>query len=65
MAALQSCKQKTKPAAPLETDISGTAKFVIDESFQPIVDEEATVFKNFYPKAKPEFMYKPENSALR
>jgi phosphate transport system substrate-binding protein len=63
--ALQSCQQKAKPAAPVETDVSGTAKFVIDESFQPIIDEEAYIFKKNYPNAKPDFIYGSENSSLR
>jgi phosphate transport system substrate-binding protein len=59
----QSCKQKAK-TKPDETVLAGTAKFVVDESFQPIVDEMAYVFEQLNTKAKPEFMYRPENTAL-
>lgn len=62
---LQACKEKTKTEAPEETVTAGTAKFAVDESFQPIVDEEAYVFTHLYPKAKPEFLYRDENSVLR
>src|SRR3954470_20305943 len=59
---VQSCKQATK--ATDEPD-SGTEKFAGDESFQPIVDEEVSVFKYLNPKADPKFIYKPENDVLR
>jgi len=39
-----SCKQKAKKSAPDETVVSGKITLVADESFQPIVDEEAYVF---------------------
>jgi phosphate transport system substrate-binding protein len=45
--------------------IQGTAQFVVDESFAPIVDEEAYVFKALFKEAKPVFIRKSENDALR
>lgn len=62
----QACKEKGKTDKPDETEtvISGTAKLAVDESIQPIVDEEAFVFTQLNPKAKPEFIYRPENGVL-
>ncbi|MBW4890507.1 substrate-binding domain-containing protein [Mucilaginibacter sp. HMF5004] len=44
--------------------IEGTTRFVVDESFAPIVDEEAYVFKALYNKAKPQFINTSERNAL-
>ncbi|MBD1385180.1 substrate-binding domain-containing protein [Mucilaginibacter rigui] len=60
LAALQSCQQNTKKNAPLDGFTSGTANFVGDESFSPIIEEELYVFKAIYPEAKPVITYKPE-----
>ncbi len=60
-----SCKQKAKTSAPEETVVSGRVKLVADESFQPIVDEEAYVFEQLNARAKPDILYRSENSALR
>nr|WP_082855875.1 substrate-binding domain-containing protein [Mucilaginibacter sp. L294] len=60
LAALQSCQQNTKKAAPLDSFTSGTAKFEADESFSPIIDEELYVFKAMLPDANPVITYKPE-----
>jgi len=60
LAALQSCQQNTKKKEPLDGFTSGTANFVGDESFSPIIDEELYVFKAIYPEAKPVITYKPE-----
>jgi len=62
---VQSCKQSKSTAAPEETTDSGTAKFAVDESFQPIVDQEIYVFKQLNSKANPKLIYKPENDVLR
>jgi phosphate transport system substrate-binding protein len=62
---LQSCKQKAKTSNQDDTIEVGTAKFAADESFQPIVDEEAYVFEQLNTKAKPQFIYKSENDILR
>src|ERR1700744_811784 len=61
----QSCNQQKKDDAASDTSDSGVAKFVADESFQPIVDQEVDVFKRLNPKANPSLVYKPENDALR
>ncbi|MCC8425305.1 PstS family phosphate ABC transporter substrate-binding protein [Mucilaginibacter sp. UR6-11] len=64
-AGLQSCKQKDTKATAEDTVNSGTVKFAADESFQPIVDEEAYVFKQLNTKANPQILYRSENSVLR
>lgn len=63
-AALQSCKQNTSTKEPLDGFMSGTAKFVGDESFSPIIDEELYVFKALFPKANPVVVYKPEANVI-
>jgi len=37
---------------------------VVDESFQPIVDEELYIFRALYPNARPTILYEPENNAV-
>lgn len=61
---VQSCKQKGSDVASDLPD-AGTAKFAGDESFQPIVDEELSVFKYLNPKADPKFTYESENKVVR
>jgi phosphate transport system substrate-binding protein len=62
---LAACNQNSKTAVQEETTASGTVKLIVDESFQPIVDEEARVFEYSYPKAKLDISYQTENSVLR
>lgn len=61
---LQACKQKK---ADTYTDgwVLGSLKFAADESFAPIVDQEAYVFKALHPKADPQITYRPETDVLR
>lgn len=46
-----SCKDKPKNSRT-DTYSSGTIKFVSDESFSPIIDEQREIFEFVYPKAK-------------
>lgn len=62
---VQSCNQHKTEGSASDTTDSGTARFVADESYQPIVDQEVDVFKRLNPKAHPVMVYKPENDALR
>jgi len=48
-----------------DTFVKGKALFLADESFQPILDQEAYVFKALFTEAKPEFIYKSENELLK
>ncbi len=60
------CHQRPKPRPqPEETFYTGKAEFGVDESFQPIIDEEAFVFKGLHTDARPVITYQPENSVLR
>jgi phosphate transport system substrate-binding protein len=59
----QSCRQKTRKNDSTRFS-SPTARFVVDESFSPIVDEELYVFKALNPKAHPVILYAPENTAV-
>lgn len=45
------CNQKPKNGRT-DTYSSGTIKFVSDESFSPIIEEEVEVFQSIYPNAK-------------
>jgi len=61
----QNCN-RSKPAVAQNEDTytSGTAKFVADESFAPILDEELYVFKAANPGANPQMAYRAENNAV-
>lgn len=64
--AFATCRQQPAIKAKGEdTFITGKAQFLADESFKPILEQEAYVFKALYPEAKPEFIYKSENDVLR
>ncbi|MBS1521431.1 MAG: substrate-binding domain-containing protein [Bacteroidetes bacterium] len=60
----QACKQN-KPGKDTDTQDSGEALFVSDESFAPILDQELYIFKNDYPKAKPTMAYRSENGVVK
>jgi len=59
----QSCKQKAKNDN-LDRFTSNKAEFVVDESFQPIVDEELYIFKAAYTNVDPKIVYAPENNEI-
>lgn len=43
----------------------GETKILVDESFAPIIEDQAYVFESNYTKAKFELIYKPENELLK
>jgi phosphate transport system substrate-binding protein len=58
------CNRKpTKSNA--DTATTGNSKFIVDESFEPIMEQEQYVFKALYPQTKPDLIYKNENEVLR
>lgn len=60
------CRQKqNKKFMGDDTVHTGHEVIAVDESFKPIIDEEAYVFKGIFTEAKPEFKYVTENEALR
>ena len=64
--AFATCKRKpAKKIDNTDTATTGTAKFVVDESFEPILDQEQYVFRSLYTETKPVFVYKNENDLLR
>ncbi len=66
LAVLVSCREKPAPQVKGDdTFITGRAQFLVDESFEPIIEQEAYIFKALYPEAKPEFIYKTENDVMR
>jgi phosphate transport system substrate-binding protein len=65
LVAFATCQRKpSKVVEATDTGISGSVKFVIDESFEPILAQEQYIFKSLYTETKPEFLYKTENEAL-
>ena len=60
----QNCNRSKQTAEGDDTYTSGTAKFIADESFAPILDEEVYVFKAANPAANPQMEYRPENNAV-
>jgi phosphate transport system substrate-binding protein len=65
LAILQGCGPGTPKEKPVMDNFTrGTAKFVVDESFSPIIDEEVYIFKAMNPGAEPVLIYKPETAAL-
>lgn len=61
----QACGQKEeKEAKQKETTLTGSTVLAADESFQPIVDEEAYVFEHLNTQAKLNIVYKPENNII-
>lgn len=61
---LQSCNRNKPAAVYTDTYTEGSVKFVADESFAPILDEEIYIFKAENEKANPVMVYKPENEAV-
>ncbi|MXV51627.1 phosphate ABC transporter substrate-binding protein [Pedobacter sp. HMF7647] len=56
-----SCKQSSKPT---QTTREGSATFVADETFKPIIDDELYIFHNTYPNAQIKVRYEPERTVL-
>lgn len=65
LALLQACKQKPKTRPPDDKWHSGAARFSADESFEPIVEQEAYIFTALNKQAKPTITYKDENAAVQ
>jgi phosphate transport system substrate-binding protein len=54
-----SCQNNERPS-----HTEGATRIIADESFAPVVDAEHYIFKNSYPRAKVEIIYKPEKELL-
>ncbi|WP_183566835.1 PstS family phosphate ABC transporter substrate-binding protein [Mucilaginibacter sp. SP1R1] len=61
---LQACKSKPAKFSTDNNFKSGTATFVADESFSPIVSQELYVYTSLNTEAKPTMLYKTENEAV-
>ena len=61
---LQACKQKTSKFSADNNVKAGTATFVADDSFSPILNQELYIFSNANPNAKINVLYKTENAAV-
>jgi len=57
------CKEKQEEKHR-ETTLAGTTLLAADESFQPIVDQEAYVFEHLNTQARLDILYKPENNIV-
>jgi len=58
--AISSCSSDQKP----QTAVTGARKILVDESFEPIIDDQYRVFESTYTQAKIELIYKPEIDLL-
>lgn len=63
MLAIAACGQKAEETEK-ETTVSGKTLIAVDESFQPIVDEEAFVFKSLNEQADLDIVYGAENKVV-
>ncbi|MDN5284734.1 MAG: phosphate transporter substrate-binding protein [Mucilaginibacter sp.] len=61
---LQACRQKPTKFSNDNSSRSGTATFVADESFSPILNQELYIYTSLTPEAKPVVLYKTENEAV-
>ncbi|NHA05371.1 phosphate ABC transporter substrate-binding protein [Mucilaginibacter sp. HC2] len=64
LAGLQACKQKPAKFSTDNDVKSGTATFVADASFSPILDQELYIYSSLTPNAKVNVVYKTENEAV-
>jgi len=60
---LQSCGHKQAGPDPARFT-NDSAAVVVDESLQPVVDQELYIFKSLDPKMHPRVIYAPENDAI-
>jgi phosphate transport system substrate-binding protein len=63
-AGLQACKQKVSKFSTDNDATSGSATFVADDSFSPILEQEMYIYANQTPNAKINVLYKTENEAV-
>ncbi len=56
------CQNNSKPITTLT---SGEVQIVVDESFAPIIEDQAYVFESTYTKGKLNLIFKPENEVLK
>jgi len=61
--AAQSCRHQTQTVASGRFS-SDSSAMVVDESMQPIVDDELYIFKALNDKVHPRILYAPENEAI-
>lgn len=50
---------------PTDTTTSGSITIAVDETFRPIMQQQAVVFDSSYPKAHIRSLYKPENECIK
>ncbi|WP_158829651.1 PstS family phosphate ABC transporter substrate-binding protein [Mucilaginibacter lacusdianchii] len=66
LAVFITCRQRAKNFKKNDdTATSGTIQIVADESFAPILDEEAYIFKAMYPETNVKLVYKTEKEAVK
>jgi len=60
----QSCEHKSKATERSARFTSDSSIFAVDESLQPIVDQELYIFKALNAKVHPQVVYAPENTVV-
>ncbi len=62
---LAGCGSETKNTEPKDTPYKGTLYISCDESFRPVMDQQALVYQSLYPETKILIQYKPEAECLK
>lgn len=62
---MSSCNSSKQPPHFTDTPTSGEINISVDETFKPIIEEEAKNFEHLYAEAKINASYKPEAEAVK
>lgn len=60
-----SCSDDQTPAGPQDTLGKGSITISVDETFQPVIDEQLRVFDSIFPEAHITVNYKPEAECIQ
>jgi phosphate transport system substrate-binding protein len=60
-----SCNEESLKNKPTDTPIDGTIEISVDESFEPIIQEQIAMYESFYPGTKINAHYKTEADCLK
>lgn len=64
-ALLMACEDSATSGGPKDTLSTGNIDIAVDETYQPVIEEEVKVFSSLYPEAKITAHYKPESEVIR
>lgn len=62
---MTACGSDNKNNEPKDTPYKGTLYLSCDESFRPVMDQQALVYQSLYPETKIVIQYKPEADCLK